>query len=236
MRPTSRAPVSAGDAGPRFAALLQLGVGALVVGAIAAAVRPIEGVVEVGWFDSENLPHLAPLAARWVSVSLVSLLLYCLVFGAGAVSGRLKSHHGVEWGRHLLVFMALLSSILALHFIVIMGTLSGFRSTWPGMPYEAHLVFVALLAPLVWMTAIGMRAELRTALAILGSVVIAFALALLALDPYLLRMWAVDLGWLTPLPEVHLMITGRVVEDLPYLVPIGPIVWSSVVRWRKTGT
>jgi hypothetical protein len=226
--------VSAGDPHPRFAALLKLGVGALVVGAIATAVRPIEGIVEVGWFDSENLPHLAPLAARWVSVCLVSLLLYCLVLGAGAVSGRVRSHHGVGWGRRLLVFMALLSSILVLHFVAIMGTLSGFRSTWPGIPYDAHLAFVALLAPFVWMAAFGMRADLRTALAILGAVLLAFVLSLLALDPYLLWMWAVDLGFLPPLPEVHLMITGRVVQDLPYLVPIGPAVWTSFVRRRKT--
>jgi hypothetical protein len=37
-------------------------VGALVLGPIATAVRPIEGLVEVGWFDSENIPHVMALA------------------------------------------------------------------------------------------------------------------------------------------------------------------------------
>lgn len=232
MQRISHAPVSAPKFRRRLVALLPLGVGALVVGAIAGAVRQLEEIVEVGWFDSENL-HLAPLATRWVSVFLVSLGFYVLILGVGAVAQRVRSHHGVEWGRGLLGFMVLLSWLVALHFIVIMGALWEFQSSWLDVPYEAHLILVASLAPLAWMAAFGMRADLRTALSILGAVLLTFIVALLALDPYLLQMWAVDLGLRAPLHEIHLMITGRVVEDLPYLVPIGPVVWSSFVRWRE---
>jgi hypothetical protein len=208
-----------------------VGVGALVVGVIAATVGELEEIVEVGWFDSENL-HLAPLAARWVSVFLVSLGFYGLILGLGAVKERVRSHYCVEWGRNFLAFMALLSWLVGLQFIVIIVALWEIQSSWLDVPYEAHLTFVASLVPLAWTTAFGVQADFRTLRAILAGVLLTIGLSLLALDPYLLRLWAVDLGILRPLPEVHLMITGSVVEWLPYLAPVGPILWSSLIRWR----
>jgi hypothetical protein len=230
MQPISRELVSAPESRRRFAALLPLGVGALVVGAIAAGVRHLEEIVEVGWFGHADQAYFAPLAARWVTVFVVSLTLYGIALGVGAIAADLRRNPAVEWVISFLGFLTLLSWLVSLHFIIVTDVARG-HSGAELVPDEAHLLLVSSLVSLLWPVAFRLRADLRTIRALLMASLVSLGLALIVLDPYILEGWPVALGLRKPL--LHVVTTDRFLWGLPYLAPLGPILWSSFVAWRK---
>ena len=88
MQPTSHVPALAGKLlGPRLEALLPLVAGTALVALIGLLAGQVEWVVEVGWFEDQ---HYGYLAARWVSVFAVALLLWGMATVLRALAGASK--------------------------------------------------------------------------------------------------------------------------------------------------
>jgi len=226
MQPISHAPVSAREPHSRPAALLPLTVGTIVVAIVGLSAQPLEWIVEVGWFDRA---YFGDLAARWVSVFVVSVAFYGLAVVLGAMAEPLRKNPAIEWSRGFLAFLALSSWLMSLHLLIV-TEVAGEHDGAPWLSEEKQLLLLSSLTALVWPVAFRLRADPRTVRALFVVSLLTLGLSLIVLDPYVVEAWAVSLGLIRP--RMHGMATARFLWGLPYLAPLGPTLWSSFLRWR----
>jgi hypothetical protein len=200
-----------------------------------ATVRQIEATIEAGWFTQEDWfgaeshPYFGTLGARWVSVLVVCLALYGITVTAGATAQALRMSAALEWARGFLVFLVLLSWLVALQTIIVVEVARGVSGAY--WPNEEQTLLVSSLIAILWPVAFGVRIDVRTVSTIFAVSVVTLGLAMVILEPDVLVGWATYLHLIRP--PMDAVVTGRFLDLLPYLAPIGPVLWSAHRGWRE---
>lgn len=224
MRPRSHGLVSAGRG---LSVLVPVVSGVLVVAAIAALVGVIEPIVAIAWFGSEDQARLSPFAARWIAVFLVASATYGILRGVEATAETLKNSKIIERARRISAFQVLLSWLVALQLLTLGEAL---RDRGPvSLAYEEQALLVCSLVSLLWPLACGRRIELKIVRDVFLVSLLVLGSALVILEPDVPVTWAVALGLTSP--PLDIVETGLFYACLPYLAPLGPIVWSAFDAW-----
>lgn len=222
LQHASPEPVSDSRRRVRLAVSLLAGGGGIVA-VMAALARGM------GWywtFIIEGDPYYSPVAAQWISTFIASGAAALLLSVLATAHHRLGTNLIVRWSRSFLVFLALITGVVALHFWTLTVALSDRSTAPPNPPDEEHVLLIALLAALLWPTAFGLRTDGRSIVALFVITISVLGVGVVILEPLLLLRWQIWLGLRPPL--MHGFLPGVPLEKLFYLLPHGPILWFAL--------
>jgi hypothetical protein len=188
----------------------------------------IDRIIEAWWFGAESPAAVGRFAVSWISLLIVAGALYGVMRVLSFAAAGLKGSAAAAWIRSFLMFMAVLSYLVSLQLIILLESVG---APGPALIPDLFALMICSLVSFVWPAAFGFHVSLRTAGGIFAFSVATLGIALLILEPYALGALLVALGVTDPPRSTA--VTERFLEAVPFLVPIGPILWATFFGQRS---